>query len=205
MKKYIIAVLIVTILSSIITLSIAQPREFSALIVTKSARASHSMKMFYKDKKYRMEPQGLPRYNILREDKQIMWMVMIDEKKYMEMPMKPFKPHEKPQIERELMGEISRKEVGVEIIDGHPTKKYEITYKSGDRTDKAYQWLATDLNFPIKTAAIDGSWSTEFKDIKIGPQPDSLFEPPAGYEKMTMPSYPGMGEGMTPPPRGRSR
>lgn len=204
MKKYLTGVLIVIVFFCV-TLSIAQPREFSALIVTKSARMTQSMRMYFKEKKSRMEMQGNSRYNILREDKQVMWMVMPDEKKYMEMPFKPFKPQEKPQIEKKIMGEVSRAEIGAEVIDGHPTKKYEITYKSGDRTDKMYQWLATDLNFPIKTAAIDGSWSTEFKDIKIGHQPDSLFEPPAGYEKVTMPSFPGMGEGMTPAPRGRNR
>lgn len=204
MKKNILIVSIATVLFSV-TLSIAQPREFSALIVTTSARMTQSMKMYVKEKKFRMEPQGQPRYNILREDKQVMWMVMVDEKKYMEMPMKPFKPHEKPQIEKKIGGEISRVEVGSEVINGHPTKKYEVTYKSGDRTDKMYQWLATDLNFSIKTAAIDGSWSTEFKEIKTGSQPDSLFEPPAGYQKVTMPSFPGIGEGTTPAPRSRDR
>jgi hypothetical protein len=182
-----------------ITLSNAFAVEFSALSVTNVAGTTRTSKMYFKDKKHRMEVQGQSGYNILREDKKVMWIVMPDEKTYIEMP---FDPYEKPQVEEKYVGEISRKEVGEEIIDGHPTKKYEITYKIDDKTDRVYQWIATDMDFPIKSTAIDGSWVAEFKDIKIGPQPDSLFEIPAGYQKMTMPSFPGMGEGMM-PPRGR--
>jgi hypothetical protein len=64
-----------------------------------------------------------------------------------------------------------------------------------DKTINTYQWMATDINFPVKTAAVDGSWSMEYKDIKLGSQPDSLFELPAGYQKMSIPSMPpGVGK-----------
>ena len=45
---------------------------------------------------------------------------------------------------------------------------------------------------PVKTAAVDGSWSQELKNIKMGSQSDSLFELPAGYQKMQMPQLPMM-------------
>lgn len=56
---------------------------------------------------------------------------------------------------------------------------------------KSHQWVATDIHFPIKTAAIDGSWSMEYRNIRMGPKPDSLFEIPKGYQKTTVPARPG--------------
>jgi hypothetical protein len=43
--------------------------------------------------------------------------------------------------------------------------------------------------------AVDGSWSVEYKNVSLGPQPDSLFEVPEGFQKATMPSF-GSGSGM---------
>ena len=45
---------------------------------------------------------------------------------------------------------------------------------------------------PVKTAAADGSWTVEYKNIDRGSQADSLFEVPAGFQKTAMP---GMGAG----------
>jgi len=113
---------------------------------------------------------------------------MPKQKMYLEMPLDL---KNKPKVEEKFPGEIERKQVGSETIDGHPTKKYLITYKTNDKKDQVYQWLATDINFPVKTAAVDGSWTQEFKNVKMGPQPDSLFALPSGYQKMQMPQMPG--------------
>jgi hypothetical protein len=51
--------------------------------------------------------------------------------------------------------------------------------------------MATDIKFPVKMAAVDGSWTMEYKNIKLGSQPASLFELPPGYNKMAVPSMPG--------------
>ncbi|HMK49021.1 MAG TPA: hypothetical protein VK435_03120, partial [Thermodesulfovibrionales bacterium] len=72
------------------------------------------------------------------------------------------------------------------------TIKYLITYKINNEKNQVYQWMATDIKFPVKTAAVDGSWSQEFRNVKMGNQSDSLFEIPAGYQKMAMPQFPGM-------------
>jgi hypothetical protein len=93
--------------------------------------------------------------------------------------------------EDKVKGEVSRKEVGSDTVNGHPATKYEVTAKVDDKVMQIYQWWATDINFPVKTAAIDGSWSMEYRDVKIGSQSDSLFEVPAGYKKMSLPRIPG--------------
>jgi outer membrane lipoprotein-sorting protein len=55
-------------------------------------------------------------------------------------------------------------------------------------------WISEKLNFPIKTEmeGSSGSMSMEYKNIQEKKIPDSLFNVPAGYQKMSMPSMPKM-------------
>ncbi len=167
--------------------SIASAIEFSSDVVMTTKGHVTNSKMYIKDKKLRMETQGQPSYSIMRGDKNVVWMVMPSQKMYMEIKPDPSKG---PKVEEKIKGEVSRKLIGSEKISGHPTQKYEVTVKSWDQTEKMYQWMATDIKFPIKTASIDGSWVTEYKNIKMGAQSDSLFEVPVGYSKRTMPAMP---------------
>jgi len=173
--------------------SIAFAFEFSAdSITTQKGGYQIKGKLFYKADKFRMETQTHRDMNMIaitRVDKKVAWNFMPDTKTYMEMPLNM---QNTPKVQEKYEGEIERKQVGSETIDGHPTKKYLITYKIDNETHQVYQWLATDINMPVKTSAIDGSWSHELKNIKIEPQPDNLFEIPAGYQKMQMPQFPGM-------------
>ena len=80
---------------------------------------------------------------------------------------------------------VSRKEIGAETVDGHPTKKYEIAVKQGNKSDTYYQWFATDIRFPVKIANVNGKWSVEYKNIKSG-APDNVFNLPTGATLDTM-------------------
>ena len=76
------------------------------------------------------------------------------------------------------------------MVDGKKADKYQIVYSENKKRVAIFQWFAAGLKLPVKTAAVDNSWSMEYKNIKIGKQPVSLFEVPAGYEKFSyqMPS-----------------
>lgn len=156
--------------------------EFSAdTVTTHKGDGKTTGKIYYKADRFRMDMESPQKVSMItRMDKKVIWNIMHSEKMYMEMP---FDLKNKPMVEEKFEGEIERKHVGNETVDGHPTKKYLITYKSGTRKEQVYQWWATDVNFPIKTSAVDGSWVSEFENIKFGSQPDSLFEVPAGYQK----------------------
>lgn len=159
--------------------------EFSADTIMTSKEGRMSGKMYYKQDRFRMDikaPEEMT--TITRIDKKVIWNIMPAEKMYMEIPLNL---QNKPKVEEKMEGEIERKQVGTETIDGHPTKKYLITYQSGSRKEQVYQWWATDINFPVKTSAIDGSWVQEYRNIKTGSQPNNLFEVPAGYQKFQMP------------------
>ena len=182
--------LLLVLLSTFLFSSAAFAIEFSADTVT-TVKDGPAMagKIYFKPDRFKMDMKTHEDMSMIaRVDKKIMWNIMAKQKIYMEMPLDL---KNRPKVDEKFEGEIDRKEVGSETIDGHPTKKYLITFQVNDKKSQVFQWLATDIQFPVKTAAIDGSWAQEFRNIKIGPQPDSLFELPAGYEKLEMPQLPG--------------
>ncbi len=163
----------------VVALGTAFAVELTADTVTKMGKKSAPGKIYVKDSKARIERAGTPYYNIVRGDKSLFWQINGYERTYTEARLTPVM---KPWIEEKIPGEISRKQVGTETIDGHPAKKYEVSVKEPKKTETYYQWFATDVNFPVKIAATNGSWSTEYKNIKKGSVPDSTFELPAGVE-----------------------
>ncbi|MEQ8214665.1 MAG: DUF4412 domain-containing protein [Smithellaceae bacterium] len=164
-------------------------QELSATIVTKSGDQTVSMKIYMKPDKFRTDNEMAGASTIVRKDLNKVWTIMTAQKTYMEMEGIT-DDQNLPATEEKIKGEVSRKEVGSETVNGHPAIKYEITAKMGDTVMQVYQWWAKDINFPVKTAAVDGSWTTEYRDINVGSQADSLFEIPAGFKKMTIPGMP---------------
>ncbi|MCX5886586.1 MAG: DUF4412 domain-containing protein [Proteobacteria bacterium] len=185
MKKYILFSLSVLLLIVLAGPVRAFAIEISADVVkTGGSEQAHLSKTYIKGDKYRMEMPGQHQYTIFRQDKNVIWIVMPDSQSFMEMP---YDPNQKPRVVGKFKGEMSRKLVGAESIDGHPTQKYEVTLKEGIKTEIFYEWTATDINFPIKKAAIDGSWSEEYKNIQYSVS-DNLFEIPAGFKKISIPA-----------------
>jgi hypothetical protein len=86
------------------------------------------------------------------------------------------------------------KKIGTESIDGRPCDHWEVTEKDGAVSTV---WIDQKLRFPIKSV---GRGSTaEFSNIKEGPQDPSLFQVPAGYQKMDPTMMRGGQQGGGPP------
>lgn len=164
---------------------IAMAEDFSADMISRSKGGVFQGRIFFTGEKVRMEtPESIA---ITRLDRKVMWMLMPKEKKYMEMPLQA----QNMVVGKEQMpGEIERKFLGKEIIEGKTADKYRIVYSSANQQQAILTWMLTGSGIPVKTVAEDGSWSMEYKNIRIGKQPDSLFEIPAGYQKFSysMPS-----------------
>jgi hypothetical protein len=128
-------------------------------------------------------------------DKKLVWVLMPAEKMYMEQPMDPLSA---AGTWEKMDGEIERRAEGNEVVNGRQTTKYRVIFEADGMRDSVFQWLDESAHIPVKTAAIDGSWSTEFKNIRPGPQDRNLFEIPAGYNKMSldMPDMAGMSSSM---------
>jgi len=174
-------------LSLVLVIAVAA-QEFSADVLSTFKGQSVSSKMYFEKDKWRMESEmrGMKSVSIVRKDKNLMWNLMPDQKMYSEMAI----PEQQMQgASKAVADELSRKKLGAESVNGIMCDKYEVSHKNKatGQTEVLYQWLSRD-GIPVKSAAKDGSWTTEFKDIKMGRQPDSLFEVPAGYTKQKMPT-----------------
>jgi hypothetical protein len=78
--------------------------------------------------------------------------------------------------------------VGSDTVNGRSTVKYEGTNSKGQHSTV---WLDSKLRFPVKWEGTNEKGG-ELQNIKEGHQPDSLFEPPAGFTKMDMGNMGGM-------------
>jgi outer membrane lipoprotein-sorting protein len=167
--------------------------EFSADMTMQGADAPGTQgKIFVKGNNFRQEFQveGQKHLSIMRGDKKTVWMVMPDQKMYMEMPVTP---QAKAKMMEMPKDQAKMKLLGAETVNGYEADKYEVAGTKG-QPSKEYVWVAKRLGIPIKMAAADGSFSMEYQNIKEGSVADSLFEIPAGYQKMAMPM--GMPQGM---------
>jgi hypothetical protein len=166
---------------------LAQAAEFSASMITKAGGMEIPGKVYVKGDKMRNEiqAQGQTIINIMRPDKKVVWIIMPQQKAYMEMPITQETQQKMMTLTEKQKAKM--KKVGTETIEGYTCDKYETTMDHQGKSTTMYTWIATDLGMPIKVVSQDGSFSTEFKDIKPGEMADSLFEAPQGYQKMKMP------------------
>jgi hypothetical protein len=80
----------------------------------------------------------------------------------------------------------SCKKLGNEMTNGRQTTKWEVRDSDGK---PVYLWIDPKLWLAVKTQT--ENYTGEFRNIKEGPQPDSLFQVPADYKKVSRPGMPG--------------
>jgi hypothetical protein len=151
--------------------------DFSADMINTVKGKVMKGKIFISKDKMRMESQEA--ITITRMDKKIVWILMPKDKMYMEQA---FDPAKAVSTAAKVSGEIERKQIGQEMIDGKMADKFQVVYSLGKKKETIFQWIVAGAGIPVKTAAADNSWSTEYKNIKKSRQPDDLFEVPAGYQ-----------------------
>lgn len=188
MIRRIILILAAITLACWLGASLAPAAEFSAQIVQRMGSQENRGKIYFQGEKMRQEfstKEGAS-ISIARPDKQVMWLIMPGQKMYMEMAFDKSDlgkvmqmPKEKEKAEMKLLG--------TETVNGYQTEKYETMIGGRGRQVKHYMWVSKKLGVPIKMASEDGSFSMEYQDIKEENLPASLFEAPAGYQKMAMP------------------
>jgi hypothetical protein len=202
MKKAAVRVVSIFVLSLFaVTAFGADPsifKTYSADMETTTAQGSFTSKVFLKDGKMRMESntEGHKSINIIRPDRKVMWMLMVDSKTYMEFPLDMTKQDIQSKLHDPNI-KTDKEFIANEVVDKHPAKKYHLTITTDGKKEKSgYIWEATDLsNFPVKYESEDRKMTTVWKNIKTGGVTDSVFEVPTGYKKMDMPAMPGMGGG----------
>jgi Domain of unknown function (DUF4412) len=168
------------VLGAVLLAVTAYAGDFSADMISSSSQGSVTMKIYVSGDKSRMEtPEAI---TISRMDKKVVWILMPGQNMYMEQPINT---QMAASTQERVDGEIERTAEGDEMIDGKNTTKYRVTFETQGKRESVFQWIDEAGHFPVKTAAINGSWSTEFKNISSGSQDQGLFEIPAGYSKMS--------------------
>lgn len=163
--------------------------EFSADTVTSHAGGTFTGKTYIKGDKIRSEgvKEGRNTISIHRMDRGITWVLIPENKTYMEMSGVTSSNME--EMEKTAQEMTEKKNLGTETVNGHLCDKFQYVYK-----DKSLgvvtQWIAKDLKYPIKTehTGMQGyGMKAELTNIKTQHLPDSLFELPAGYTKIDIP------------------
>jgi len=170
-------------LATLAPLGIAQATvEFSAdMVIVPKGEEPMRGKIFVSGDKIRQETadEDETQVMIIRPDKKVTWMITPEEKTYTELPYQsPGKTFEEWTAEKAK----NAKFIGEENVSGMPCKKY-VVVENGEKT---VLWIPGELPFPIKIE--DPEMVMEYKNIKLGQLDDSLFELPAGYEKMPEPT-----------------
>jgi len=167
---------------------LAFAQEFSAEQTTITRGRAEIDLLYYRPDRWRMEAKDadFPDITIFRLDKKVVWKLFPLEKKYLQIPLSP----EDLPIPEKITGEIERKVVGQEEIEGQMCDKLIVRYSSESAeggVGEMYFWISQQLKVPIRTEAPDLDWKTEIKKIKMGPQADQLFEVPQGFEAFVPP------------------
>jgi hypothetical protein len=78
--------------------------------------------------------------------------------------------------------------VGEEELDGRKVEKWEMVATMPDQPDThSFQWFDSELDLAVRQE-FPGGIVSELRNIRVGKQPDELFNVPAGYERMAGPT-----------------
>jgi len=131
---------------------------------------------------------------IYRPDKGVMWHVSPDDDMYVEVPLDIGGDDIVEQVNR-LEGSTTMKALGMEKLHGFDCEKTQYKYHEGGQGG-VMVWYSKALDYPIRIVQQDlagnAMQTVEIKNVDQAAVPASMFDIPAGYEKMTIPTMPEM-------------
>ncbi|MBI5420654.1 MAG: DUF4412 domain-containing protein [Deltaproteobacteria bacterium] len=141
-------------------------------------------------------------YVITRRDKKLSWIVMPDQKMYIEMSLEEGKKGPERQARAINECSVTQKAAGKETVNGVSTTRGDIDMSCPDGTRFSGSMWTTKEGILVKldAAAKEGSGkkgrlTIELKNLKIGKLDPKVFQVPAGYRQMKTPGgmIPGLG------------
>lgn len=134
------------------------------------------------------ELRGEQSIMILRADRKLMWTVLPSKRMVMELTFDSGAvPGDGPELPSHDHW-VDVRELGREAVHGVPATKYFVAAADddGSRT-QGHVWIS-DHGIPVRMDLASGKQRThmELRDLAVGPQPASLFEPPADYQKFAV-------------------
>ncbi len=166
-------------------LAAPMPSAYSCDRIVEGAISGRTMttKLYVSGSKVRLESGST--VTILRKDRNVTWILNTQRRTYVEASASAAVSDPL----RDPFEGATRQVLGQERIDGYVCTKVRLT-----RTDvrlgpiNAIVWTAEQTGMPVRTETnFRGNRIVESrKNIQIGPQPDRLFEIPAGYTKVSL-------------------
>lgn len=139
--------------------------------------------------RHEMSHDGQKTIIISRPDKGVAWTLMTQQKRYLEMPVEKAEKDNPADDWKDDYQELQKKgkKVGTETVNGVKCYKYILKTEDGTVT----YWIMKNAEIPVRILTDDGT-VVNYKNIKTGSLPDSLFEIPPGYSKFNLPGLGGM-------------
>lgn len=165
---------------------------YSGTRVLEMQNGTMVQKVYHEDGRERAETtmQGMSAAIILRPDLELVWIVMPQQGMYMEASTADAAdlPGNSP-TDIEIVEFSDR---GAETVDGVRTRRYEVRTRTQDgTTHDGTVWLDAQ-NIPVRMQAVVDSEGTQLEmvmrltDLELGDQPDHLFDPPQGAQKLDL-------------------
>jgi len=175
-------------------LPMAPKVEYSADQTMETADATVTGKVYVTPTRERreMNMSGETMTMIVRRDKKLGWTLMPSEKMYMEIS---FDQVLNQQPENPDNYKIETTAMGTENINGVAAEKTKVvmTNKQDGNKMSGFWWVTKDgivvkMDVKAEQRGESGRIKLTLSNLKIGKQNPALFEIPAGYSKMNMPS-----------------
>ena len=131
------------------------------------------------------ELKGQKSSMIVRMDRNLVWIVAPQQKMYMEMSVQDPKARGLDVPDNDRISDYSY--VSSEDIHGVRASKYKVVARDAQGgTVSGYLWISEQDKILVKMDLAEGKQRAvmELKDLKVGAQPEPLFDPPAGYQKV---------------------
>lgn len=112
--------------------------------------------------------------SITRQDKKLIWLLMPEEGIWDKCCIPAAMNQKHLPANDSGASDVEREFIFRETINGYGADKYKITI---NKQSSYYEWVSSDpgITMAVKTAAIDGSWWTEYRNISLGNLNPSLF------------------------------
>lgn len=166
--------------------------EYSADMVMDTGRGPTNSKVYYAQggkERQEVSAQGSTQIMITRLDKNVQWIIMPEQKSYMEMSLVDAQKQSATNL---YECEVDFTSLGNETVNGVKATKNKVSMScSEDLNYKGTMWITKD-NVMVKMDVTADMGSTkvtiknELSNLKIAKQDPSLFEIPAGYKKFNM-------------------
>ena len=163
--------------------------DFSAEFVEKEGDSVRKGKIYMTAEKSRFEMADMDEIEVTRADKKVMWLIFPKKRVYVEEEFLGVIPGDAKEFDAPKdSGDLSRKDLGYEMVDSYRLKKFLVTvkYNNGETQDQYYEWRRSGFPIPVKMESINGAVSNEYQKIKMAPQNPNLFSEPKGYKKITI-------------------